>query len=216
MIDDLSLKADVEEELEWEPSLDASDIGVGVEDGVVTLMGHVPSFIEKVTAEQTVRRVNGVRAIALEIEVRLPGGEQTADDEIAKKAADMLDWDVSVPSETLQVTVQNGYVSLSGEVDWNYQRAAAEARVAALSGVLGISNQIEVKARPAPDDIKGMIEKALLRRAKTEASNIQVSVRKGRVILDGKVDAWRDRTIAEQAAWSAPGVVAVEDNLRLS
>ena len=214
-MDDLTLKGFVEDELEWEPRIDAADIGVAVEDGVVTLMGHVSSFAEKLAAEDAAKRVKGVRAIAQEIEVRLSGRPKTDDDEIARKAADVLDWDVSVPDGKVQVRVQNGWVTLSGEVDWNYQRDAAKWRVASLPGVRGVSNSIMVTKRATPNDIKDRIEKALVRHAETEAKGIRVSVVDGKGTLDGSIDAWHDREVAEQAAWAAPGVTMVEDRLRL-
>lgn len=214
-MDDLTLRDFVEDELEWEPRIDAANIGVAVEDGVVTLMGHVSSFAEKLAAEDAVKRVKGVRGIAQEIEVRLTGRPKTDDDEIASKAADVLDWDVSLPDNEIQVRVQNGWVTLSGEVDWNYQRDAAKWRVSSLPGVRGVSNAISVRKRASPSDIKARIEKALVRHAKTEASGIRVSVVDGSVVLDGVVEDWHDREVAEQAAWAAPGVVSVEDRLRL-
>lgn len=214
-MDDLTLKSLVEDELEWEPRIDAADIGVAVERGIVTLMGHVSTFAEKLAAENAVKRVKGVRGIAQELEVRLTGRAHTADDEIAARAADVLEWDVSVPKGAIQLKVQNGFVTLTGEVDWKYQRDAAQFRLASLPGVKGVSNTIKVRQRPTPADVKDRIERALMRSAETEAKAIQVSVRDGKVTLEGKVDAWHDRDVAEQAAWSAPGVVDVEDNIRL-
>lgn len=216
-MDDKVLKGLIEDELDWEPRVDAADIGVAVKDGVVTLMGHVPTFAEKLAAEEATKRVKGVRAIAQEIEVRIDGhGAPYADEEIAQKAANVLDWDVSVPKGTVQAKVQDGWVTLSGEVDWNFQREAARQRVSNLPGVRGVSNLISVKQRPTPTDIKNRIEKALVRHAETEAKGIRVSVANGKVILEGKIDAWHDREVAEQAAWAAPGVNAVEDRLRLT
>ncbi len=215
-MDDLTLKRHVEEELEWEPSIDAADIGIGVDNGVVTLMGHVSSFAEKIAAERAVKRVKGVRAIAQNIEVRLSGMARTDDDELARRAADILDWDVSIPKGAIQAKVEDGHVSLNGEVAWKYQSDAAKFRISNLPGVKGVVNLVKVKARPAPGDIRARIEKALMRSAQTEAKGIKVSVNDGRVVLEGKVDAWHDREIAEQAAWSAPGVVAVQDHLKLT
>lgn len=216
-MDDKVLKGLIEDELDWEPRVDAADIGVAVKDGVVTLMGHVPTFAEKLAAEEATKRVKGVRAIAQEIEVRIDGhGAPYADEEIAHKAANVLDWDVSVPKGTVQAKVQEGWVTLSGAVDWNFQREAARQRISNLPGVRGVSNLISVKQRPMPTDIKNRIEKALVRHAETEAKGIRVSVANGKVILEGKIDAWHDREVAEQAAWAAPGVNAVEDRLRLT
>lgn len=215
-MDDLALRDLVEEELEWEPSLDAADIGVSVEDGVVTLHGHVKSFAEKLIAEKAVKRVKGVRAIAEEIEIRLAGRTVLADDEIAARAANLIDWDVVVPAGKVQVKVENGHVTLTGEVDWHYQSDQARFGIANLPGVKGVTNLISVKPPVAATDIKDRIEKALMRNAELEATSIKVAVTGRKVTLDGKVDAWHDREVAERAAWSAPGVTAVEDNLRVA
>lgn len=214
-MDDRVLKDLIEDELEWEPSVDAADIGVAVEDGVVTLMGHVTSFAEKLGAEDAAKRVKGVRAIAQEIEVRIAGREKTADDEIAVRAANVLDWDVAVPKDTVQIKVQKGYVTLSGDVEWRYQADQARYRVASLPGVMGVSSLIKVKPRASAGDIKDRIEQALKRSAEIEADRIQINVEGGKVTLEGKIDAWRDREVAERAAWSAPGVSAVDDRLHL-
>jgi osmotically-inducible protein OsmY len=214
-MDDLTLKRHVEEELEWEPSLDSADIGVGVEDGVVTLMGHVRTFAEKLAAEGAVKRVKGVRALAQNMEVRLSGIPATTDDELARRAADILEWDVSVPKGAIQAKVEGGHITLTGTVNWKYQSDAAKFRLSNLPGVKAVVNLVKVKAKPAPADIRARIEKALMRNAQTEAKGISVTVDQGRVTLKGNIDAWHDREIAEQAAWSAPGVVAVDDQLRL-
>lgn len=214
-MDDQTLKDLIEDELEWEPSIDATDIGVAVENGVVTLMGHVTSFAQKLAAEDAVKRVKGVRAIAEEIDVRLSGAVKTADDQIASRAANVLDWDVAVPKGSIQPKVQKGYVTLTGEVDWRYQADQARYRVANLPGVKGVTSLVKVKPRASADDIKSRIEKALKRNAEIEAENIRVVVSDGKVTLDGKIEAWHDRDVAERAAWSAPGVSAVDDRLHL-
>lgn len=216
-MDDKALKGLIEDELDWEPRVNAANIGVAVKDGVVTLMGHVPSYVEKIAAEEATRRVKGVRAIAQEIEVRLDGrGAPLKDDQIAEKSANVLDWDVSVPHRKVQARVQNGWVTLTGEVDWNFQREAAQRCVSNLPGVRGVSNSIAVKERATPSDIKDRIEKALIRHAETEAKGIRVSVTNGKVTLEGKIDAWHDREVAEKVAWAAPGVTAVEDRLQIA
>ena len=216
-MDDKTLKGLIEDELDWEPRVNTANIGVAVKDGIVTLMGHVPSFAEKIAAEEATRRVKGVRAIAQEIEVRFDGrGAQLKDDQIAEKAANVLDWNVSVPDGKIQAKVQNGWVTLTGEVDWHFQRDAAQRGVSNLPGVRGVSNSITVRQRATPSDIKERIEKALIRHAETEAKGIRVAVANGKVTLEGKIDAWHDREVAEQAAWAAPGVTVVEDRLQLS
>jgi len=212
---DRTLKQAVEDELEWEPSINAEHIGVTAEDGVVTLTGHVGSYTEKFTAEKAARRVKGVRAIAQEIEIRFPSDKKTSDDQIAKRALDIIAWDSTIPKDKVQVKVQGGFVTLSGQVDWHYQRADAEYAVRKLAGVKGLSNEIQVKPKVQAIDVKQRIESALKRNADLEAGSIKVSVLNGRVTLDGKVKAWYERDLAERTAWSAPGVISVEDHISI-
>ncbi len=214
-MDDLSLRDYVLSELEFEPSVNASHIGVAVDDGVVTLSGHVGSYAEKLAAEKIVQRLKGVRAIAEEIEVRLPSDRKTGDEQIAQRALDIIAWDTTIPDDKVMVKVQKGWITLSGEVDWYFQRNAAEAAVRKLSGVTGITNLIAIKPRVQAGDIKQRIEKALKRNAELEAENIRVVVSGGRVTLEGQVNAWHERAVAERAAWAAPGVVSVVDHLAL-
>ena len=213
MMDDKLLKKNILDELEWEPSLDAASIGIAVKDGVVTLSGHVQSYAEKLKAEQVVKRVRGVRAIAEELEVRPVHTHTHADDEIAKRALNMLNWDVMVPAEGLQVKVQQGWLTLSGAVDWQYQRTAAEDDVRKLSGVLGVTNLITIMPRTQCADIKERIEDALKRNASIEARNISIDVRNGNVTLEGKVHGWHERDVLETAVWSAPGVKSIDDRV---
>lgn len=212
---DKTLKQAVEDELEWEPSIDAEHIGVTAEDGVVTLTGHVGSFAEKFTAEKATKRVKGVRAIAQEIEIRFPNDKKTSDDQIAKRALDIIAWDSTIPNDRVQLKVQNGFITLSGQVDWYYNRDDAESAVRRLVGVKGIANDIIIKPRAQASDIKHLIETALKRNAELEAGSIKVSVLNGRVTLDGKVKAWYERDLAERTAWSAPGVISVEDHINI-
>jgi len=213
---DKTLRQAVIDELEWEPSVNAQHIGVAVEDGVVTVTGHVGSYVERLAAEKAVKRVKGVRAIAEEIEVRFPSDKKTADDQIAKRALDVIAWDSTIPKDKIQIKVQNGFVTLSGEVDWFYQRDDAEAAVRKLTGVKGLSNEIKVKPQVRGTDIKQRIETALKRNAEVEADAIKVTVQEGRVILDCKVKAWYERELAERTAWSAPGVISVEDRISIN
>ena len=213
-MDDKTLRQNIIDELEFEPSIDAANIGLAVDDGVVTLTGHVSSYDEKLAAERAVQRVKGVKAIAKEIEVRYRYQLKTDDDQIAKRAADVLAWNL-VPADSVRVTVQKGWVVLSGKVDWQYQKVAAEAAVSKLAGVSGVTNSIELKPHAEPKDVKHKIMAALHRSAQIEANNVQVSVIGGKVRLDGKVKAWYERGIVERAAWSAPGVTQVEDNLKV-
>jgi len=215
-MNDASLKELVEEELEWEPSIDATDIGVGVEDGVVTLMGYVSSFTQKMAAERAASRVKGVRAIAQELEVRFAGMDTEADDRIAKRALDVLDWDVAIPNEAIKVKVQNGHVTLSGQVEWRYQANRARDKIEGLPGVKAVSNLIQIKPKVSGEDVKEKIEQALKRDAELEAKTIRVSVMNGKVTLEGNVHTWHDREVAEQAAWAAPGVQDVVDRIRIS
>ncbi|HWA88737.1 MAG TPA: BON domain-containing protein [Rhizomicrobium sp.] len=211
---DLKLRQDVMDELEFEPSVNATHIGVAVDNGVVTLTGHVGTYFERLAAEQAARRVKGVRAIAEEIEVRYPFSNKIADDEIAKRAADMLDMDVAVPKNRIAVTVRDGQITLSGQVDWQYQRRAAEKTVAMLSGVSGVVNHVTIRPSVQPADIKRKIEDALKRHAEVEARGIKVGIADGgKVTLEGTVHDWHEREAAQKAAWSAPGVVLVDDRL---
>jgi osmotically-inducible protein OsmY len=217
IMSDISLRQDIIDELEFEPSLNAAQIGVAVNKGVVTLTGSVGSYAEKIAAEQAVRRVKGVQAIAQEIEVRYPSDKKTADDEIAGRVVSILRWSAVVPPNSVQVKVQDGWVTLSGEVDWQFQRAAAEAEIRRLSGVAGVINAITIKPRVQAADVKRKIEEALKRYAEVEAGGIRISVLEGgKVTLDGNVHDWRERDAIKRAAWSAPGVTTVEDRLMIS
>lgn len=211
---DFDLQRDILEELNFEPQVDPAHIGVMVDQGVVTLTGHVSSYAEKLAAEQAVRRVQGVRAIAEEIEVRVPNHKKTADDEIAKRVLDILSWDSALPQNAIRITVQNGWVNLEGEVDWQFQRAAAQNRVGNLSGLVGIINNITLNARPQSPQIQRHIEAAFRRNAKIAPDTVRVSVLDdGQVVLAGRVHNWTERTAAEDAAWSVPGVTFVENHL---
>jgi len=210
---DGKLKQDVIDELAFEPSVDAADIGVAVEAGIVTLSGHVPTYAQKEMAEKVVLRVAGVKGIAEEIEVRPPGTGQTTDDQIAKRAADTIGWNSSVPDGAVKVKVQKGWVTLSGAVNWQYQRSAAADAVRALGGVLGVSNEIEIRPHPSMADIKQRIEEALKRNAEVEARAIEIQVVGGKVVLRGMVKTWAERNAAERAAWSSPGVQTVVSDI---
>ncbi|GLQ37110.1 BON domain-containing protein [Rhizobium albus] len=213
---DKTLRQTIIDALDFDPGLDSADIGVAVENGVVTLTGHVPTFDEKLTAEDLVKRIKGVRGIAQEIEVRPAGTHRTADDEIAKRALNVIRWNTTIPDEHIQVKVQKGWVTLTGKVEWQYQKNAAAGAVRGLSGVTGVSNMIEIRPRAEATDIKKRIEDAFKRDAELEAQSIRVDVHDGRVTLEGHVKVWADRQAAERAAWSAPGVTAVEDRITLA
>jgi osmotically-inducible protein OsmY len=213
---DSSLRQDIIDELDFEPSIDAADIGVAVKNDIVTLTGHVPIYSQKVTVEDVVPRVKGVKGLAEEIEVRPVGSNRTADDEIAKRAINTLGWNTSIPSGTVQVKVQKGWVALTGKVEWFYQKNAAANAVRDLAGVVGVTNQIEIKQHASATDVKKRIEDALKRYAEVEAQAIRIDVLDGgKVRLDGKVHAWSERSAAERAAWPAPGVTTVEDRIAI-
>ncbi|MGB3928787.1 MAG: BON domain-containing protein [Sphingobium sp.] len=210
---DSQLQHDVMAELEWEPSIDHADIGVAVNDGVVTLSGYVKSYPQKVTAEKATRRVAGVRAIAEEIKVRFASDRKTADHEIAKRIIDMFAWNVSIPDDKIKVKVEHGWVTLSGTVDWHYQSNEARAAAGRVTGVTGVSNLVEVKKLPVASDIKDRIMAAFKRQADLDAGTVTVATDGSTVRLGGKVKNWNERGIAERAAWAAPGVNKVEDNI---
>jgi osmotically-inducible protein OsmY len=213
---ELQLRQDVLDELEFEPIANAAHIGVAADKGVVTLSGHVGSYAEKLAAVAAARRIKGVKAIADEIEIRYPFDKKTSDDEIAKRAIKILGWGDLVPTESIQITVREGWVTLSGNVDWFYQKKVAEEDIRKLSGVRGVINNIAIKPCVKPEDIKRKIEDALRRHTEVEAKAIRVTVRNhDKVLLEGKVDNWNERNAVENAAWSAPGVKSVEDRLTI-
>ena len=213
MINDNQLQQDVLDKLEFEPRVKAAHIGVVAHGGVVTLTGFVTSYMEKFAAEAAARRVNGVKAIAEEIEVRLPTDKKRADDEIAERAVRILHWDELVPDERIAIKVENGMVTLTGTVDWQHQKSEAEYDVRKLSGVVAVINQLHVKSPAAASEVKGQIERALRRHAQVEASGIRVETSGGSVTLKGKVHDWFERDLIERAAWSVAGVTEVHDRL---
>lgn len=216
MRSDEEIRDDIIAELEWDPKIDSTEIGVTVKEGAVTLMGSVESYAEKLAAEQAAKRVKGVRAIAEEIKVRLPSDESVTDEDIAERIAHVLEWNTGIPDSNIQAEVRNGFVTLSGEVEWNYQREAARDLIAGIKGVSAVSNMIKVKSRVSKTDIAKEITRALQRNADLEASRIKVDVDGGKVTLSGDVKAWYERKLIENAVWAAPGVTQVTDNLRIA
>jgi osmotically-inducible protein OsmY len=216
MRSDEEIKRNVEAELKWDPDIDATDIAVSAKNGVVTLAGYVPSYLMKYEAEKAAKRVAGVVGVANDLEVRLPSIDQRPDPEIARDAVAAIKSRLPISWDRIKVTARNAWITLEGEAEWNYQRQAAEEAVRALKGVKGVTNSIVVKPRAEPTDIKKKIEEAFRRNAEIDAGHIQVETHAGEVILKGTVRSWMERDEAERAAWSAPGVVRVEDRIVVS
>jgi osmotically-inducible protein OsmY len=213
---DTELQQDVMDELKWEPSIKAAEIGVGVKDGVVTLSGYVDTFGEKLIAERAVVRVFGVKAVAGELKVRLPSSVQRPDEDIARAAAHALEWNVWIcyMADRIKVEVENGWITLSGNVDWWYQKDAAEDTVRNLIGVRGLSNNIAINTTTVKGQaVKDKIESAFQRNAILDARRIKVETRAGKVILSGSVRSWAEREQVERAACAAPGVSEIESHI---
>jgi len=215
---DEAIRDDVLDELEWEPAIpEASQIGVAVDNGVVTLTGVVDSYPIRRAAEEAARRIEGVRAIANDIEVRIPSAGVRSDTDIAAAAVNALRWDTQVPSERIKVVVRNGWVTLKGTVDWYHQKQAAERDVRNLQGVTGVTNLIQVASpRVSPPEVKAKIERAFERSAQLEAQRISVEVHDGRLVLTGRVRSMAERDQAEAVAWSTKGVSEVENRITVS
>lgn len=210
---DREVRDHVQNALDWEPSVDAAAIAVSVEDGIVTLRGDVRTYAEKTAAERVALRVYGTRAVANDITVRLGDGLERTDGDIAHAALTALKWNTLVPEGAVTVAVSNGWITLSGHVDWDYQRMAAAKAVRDLTGVRGVVNGIAVKPHATVADVKTKIEAALRRSAEVDSRRIDVAVADGKVTLSGNVHSWFERNEARQAAWSAPGVREVDDRI---
>jgi osmotically-inducible protein OsmY len=213
---DEDIRTEVLEELKWDPRVQSNEIGVAVKDGVVILTGWVDSYLKKVAAEEAAHRVPGIKAVANEIEVRLPAFAERTDADLAAAVVNALRWDAGLPADKIQVTVSQGWVTLRGEVDYYYQKIDAERVVRRLSGVKGVTNLITVKPHPLPSDLKQTIEKALVRNAETDAKNITVEVQGSKIILRGTVRSYLEKQVAEDTAWSTPGVTQVDNRIVVS
>lgn len=216
MSEDRELQEAVMAELGWEPSVEAAHIGVTANAGVVTLTGHVRSFPQKVVAERAAARVKGVRAVAEDIEVKLPYDIRRGDEDIAGTAIERLAWDASVPPDAVEIKVEKGWITLNGEVDWQFQKEAAEQAVRTLIGVIGVSNQIDIKPTVNADDVGQNITRALHRSWFYDPNTIKVSTQGGKIKLTGRVTTWNARELAGKTAWSAPGATSVENDIAVT
>ena len=212
---DKDLKQHVQNALDWEPSLDATDIGVSVDEGVVTMRGNVATYAEKVMAERVVLRTYGAKALANDLAVHLPSGFERTDTELAQAAVVALKWNTMVPKDRVTVTVTNGWLTLNGTLDWQYQKDAAGRALHNLMGMKGLTNLITVKPQVKTIDVQDKIEAAFKRSAEIDARRINVVATDGKVILNCNVHSWAERREAERAAWAAPGVTQVEDHLAI-
>jgi osmotically-inducible protein OsmY len=213
---DEDIQRDVLAELRFEPRIAPNEVGVIVKDGIVTLTGWVDSYLKKWAAEEAALRVRGVKAVANDIEVRLPSSSERTDTDIAAAAVRALQWDAIVPADRIELTVSKGWVTLKGEVEWQFQKEDAERVVRRLQGVRGVTNLIVVKPRVTASELKEKIEKALVRSAEIDAGRITVEVQGTKAILKGTVRAWAEREEAERAAWSAPGITSVENRITIA
>lgn len=213
---DEDIQRDVLEELTWDIRVRPNEIGVVVKDGIVTLTGWVDSYLNKTAAEEDAQRVSGVKAVANDIEVRLPGAAERTDTDLARAALNALKWDAGIPTDKIDITVSHGWVTLKGEVDHYFQKRDAERALERLSGVRGVSNLLTVKPQPLPHDLKSQIQKALVRNAQMDASRITVEVQGSEVILRGTVSSYAEKKAAEETARSASGVTEVDNRILVS
>jgi osmotically-inducible protein OsmY len=213
---DEEIHRDILEELKWDTRVQPNEVGVAVKNGIVTLTGWVDSYLKKLAAEDAAHRVRGVKAVVNDLEVHLPDSAERTDADLAEAVLNALKWDADIPASKLDVTVSQGWVTLKGEVDYAFQKQAAEQAIRHLSGITGVTNLIRIKSQVLPTDLKASIEKALIRNAETDAQHITVDVEGSKVILRGTVHSYAERKAAEKAAWSAPGITEVENKITIS
>jgi osmotically-inducible protein OsmY len=215
MKSDAQLQKDILAELKWDPIVNETDVGVIVKDGVVTLTGHLASYAEKCAAERAAQRVHGLKALAIELTVKLPSPNERTDAQIAAAAENAIEWNSLVPQDKVRPTAEHGWITLNGEVEWDYQRRAAEKSLRNLLGVTGVTNLVHVKPRISASQIDRKIHDALLRQADRESRKIDVSVAGSQVTLEGTVHSWAERMAAQGAAFAAPGVATVVNHLHI-
>lgn len=213
---DSQIQGDVMNELKWDPSVTHEHIGVSVSDGIVTLSGHVPTYLERTESEKCAHRVSGVKAVVNKLEVKIFSSFERDDEDIARAVLDAFKWNLQIPEKNIEIGVKDGWVTLRGSVEWEFQRSAAEGAVKVLTGVTGVTNAISLKPKILASGIKTKIEEALKRAAEREANRIDVRVDGSRVTLSGKVRSFSELVDARGAAWSAPGVTEVQDYLKIA
>lgn len=213
---DSEIKQNVQAELAWDPAVKSTAIGVAVKNGVVSITGHLDNYAEKWAVEKALRRVSGVKAIALELDVKLAPDHQRNDTDIANAAEQAITWHALVPENAVRLLVNKGWITAEGEVDWEYQRKSVETALRNIKGVVGVSNQIKIKAKAVQADLQRSIKDALTRQAMREADQIDIQIKDGTVTLKGNVHSWHERDAVQGAAWSAPGVRLVVNELKIA
>lgn len=211
---DADIKKDILAELKWDPEIDETDIGVTVKDGSAVLMGTVSSYFQKTAAGRAAKRIRGVRSIADEIEVKLPYQMEGSDEDISQRISDLFEWNAQIPADDIKSVVRSGIVTISGDVDWQYQKNYIQKQVEDIKGVRSVINNINLRKKATASDIKNEIMRALYRHASVEASRVNVSIDGGTVTLTGTVDNYFEKDLIKNAVWSAAGVTKVTDNIR--